>query len=139
MGERTGYRIGDAARQLAVSVDTLRYYERIGLLPAVDRSASGVRVYRNRDLSRIRFIRRAQAMDFTLAEIADLLRLRERRGHARTAVRRMTRDKIREIDARIGALTSLRAELERLLAACPGDGRECPILAGLAGAGAAGG
>ena len=83
MGEDGGLSIGEVSHRLAIPVDTLRYYEKIGLLPAIHRSPSGRRVYSSRDLSRLRFIRRAQAMSFSLAEIAQLLQMRQDPQHAK--------------------------------------------------------
>ncbi len=126
-----GYRIGEVAKRLGMSVDTLRYYERIGLLPAVQRSASGLRYYGEHDLARLRFIRRAQAMDFKLAEIASLLELREAPQRSRPAVRALAEGKLAEIDARLAALAELRRELGELVSACARAGERCPILEGI--------
>ena len=71
------YRIGQAAEALGLSVDTLRYYEKRRLLPPVSRNNAGIRVYGDRDMSRLKFIRRAQKMDFSLDEIGQLLSMRE--------------------------------------------------------------
>ena len=92
------YRIGDVTKLLGISADTLRYYEKIGLLPAINRAVSGIRVYYERDLSRLRFIRRAQKMKFSLKEIAELLKMREDPQHARDEVRMLTRTKLSEIE-----------------------------------------
>ena len=131
MKARTGYSIGDVAQRLSTSADTLRYYERIGLLPRVARTRSGRRAFDDGDLARLRFIRRAQVMNFTLAEIAALLELRDRRGRSKAAVRAMARIKLREIDDRVAALVALRDELKTLVEACPGPDSDCPILRGI--------
>lgn len=133
MGKRATYRIGDAAALVGASVDTLRYYERIGLLPRLARAPSGARVFDDRDITRLRFIRRAQAMNFTLAEIGALLELRDRPRRPKAAVREMAHAKVREIDERVNVLLALREELSGLVGACPGKGVECPILAGIEG------
>ena len=65
------YRIGDVTKQFNVTADTLRYYEKIGLFPNVSRTTAGVRQYNDKDLSRLRFIKRAQYMNFSLDEIKD--------------------------------------------------------------------
>lgn len=124
----TGYRIGEISERLGVSIDTLRYYEKIGLLPTVARSASGIRKYDDEDLARLRFIRRAQTMNFSLSEIAGLLKLRENPRQARDEVRELTRHKLAEIEARLNELDVLRAELRALLQRCEGARNGCPIL-----------
>ena len=133
MKKRAAYRIGDAAELVGASVDTFRYYEKIDLLPRLARAPSGGRVFDDHDITRLRFIRRAQAMNFTLAEIGALLELRDRPRRSKAAVRDMARTKVREIDERVDALLALREELSALVGACPGNGSECPILAGIEG------
>ena len=86
--------IGELASRSGVGVDALRYYERIGLMPRAQRSSGGQRRYADVDLARLRFIRRAQAMNFSLAEIADLLSLREQPGDVREEVRALTETKL---------------------------------------------
>lgn len=122
------YRIGEVTRRLGISADTLRYYERIGLLPKVARKAGGVRVYNDQELSRLRFVRRAQAMDFTLAEIKQLLALRTAPGRARTPVRRLTEQKLAAVEARLKELKTLRDELRLLVNLCTGAKDSCPII-----------
>ena len=131
MKNSTRYRIGDVAALVGVSVDTLRYYEKIGLLPRLARAASGAREFDDGDIARLRFIRRAQAMNFTLREITVLLDFRDRRGRSKSAVRAMARAKVGEIDDRVDALLTLRSELKSLVDACPGPDADCPILAGI--------
>ncbi len=131
---RRHHPIGEAARLTGLSPDTLRYYERIGLLPPVARDAGGRRRYSEADLARLQFIRRAQHMDFSLAEIARLLALREHPEAARAEARELTRAKLADIEARLAALTALRDELALLLRRCErGEGCGCPIVAGLEG------
>jgi DNA-binding transcriptional MerR regulator len=121
------YRIGEAAAQLGLSADTLRYYERIGLLPKVGRNG-GARRYTDQDLSRLHFVRRAQTMNFTLAEIADLLRMREQPQRARKEVRTLTANKLAEVEQRLKDLGHLRRELRLLVNLCTGAGKACPII-----------
>ncbi len=125
------YRIGEVARMLGLSVDTLRYYEKLGLLPPVARTGSGLRLYDERHLSALRFIQRAQAMDFRLAEIRTLLQLRTDPRSAKPAVRALARSKLADITTRLASLASLRDELESLLELCAASGEECPIISGL--------
>lgn len=122
------YRIGDLARLLGLGVDTLRYYEKIGLLPRVGRSAAGIRGYGEKEVSRLRFIRRAQKMGFSLAEIAQLLAMRDGPQHARDEVRTLTAAKLDEVEARLRELTLLRNELRLLLNLCRGATAGCPII-----------
>lgn len=122
------YRIGDLTRLLGLSADTLRYYEKIGLLPRVGRNASGLREYGERDVSRLRFIQRAQKMGFSLAEIAHLLAMRESPQQARDEIRTLTSDKLQEVELRLKDLTLLRDELRLLLNLCRGAKDGCPII-----------
>ncbi|RMG56134.1 MAG: heavy metal-responsive transcriptional regulator [Gammaproteobacteria bacterium] len=126
------YRIGEVSQRTGLSADTLRYYERIGLLPDVARTASGIRMYGERDLSRLNFIRRAQRMNFSLEEIGVLLRLREDPRHARDEVRALAERKLAEVEASLEELALLRNELSLLLNLCrQGDGSCCPIIEGI--------
>lgn len=125
------YQIGEVCHLLGLSADTLRYYEKIGLLTGVRRTASGLRRYSQSDVSVLRFIRRAQKMDFSLAQIADLLSMRKNPLQAREDVRRMTADKLEQIEERIEELDILRRELQLLLNLCRADADSCPIIKGL--------
>ena len=122
------YRIGDVAKELGLSADTLRYYEKIKLLPRVSRTASGTREYDDKDISRIKFIKRAQKMNFSLAEISDLLKMRENPQKVRDEVRQLTKDKLLEVDEHLQSLNTLRNELQLLLNLCQGAEQGCPIL-----------
>ncbi|MFQ6006305.1 MAG: heavy metal-responsive transcriptional regulator [Woeseia sp.] len=122
------YRIGEVTGKIGVSADTLRYYEKIGLLPAINRTASGTRAYLERDLSRLRFIRRAQKMRFSLKEIAELLKMREDPQHARDEVRKLTRSKLTEVEEYLDDLQFLRNELQLLLNLCVASEDGCPII-----------
>ncbi len=122
--------IGRLADAAGVNVQTVRYYERRGLVPAPRRTPAGYRQYDADDVSRLRFIRHAQDLGFSLREIGELLRLRVRRGAACDAVERKTREKIALVQQRIRDLQRLNRTLVRLADACaarrPTD--ECPIL-----------
>lgn len=126
--ERAQYRIGDIARLTGLSADTLRYYEKIKLLPPVHRTASGVRSYDERDVSRLRFIQRAKAMNFTLEEIGRLLEMREDPQHARNDVRELTHRKLEEVESHMKELDTLRRELTLLVNLCVGSKAGCPII-----------
>ena len=125
--------IGTLAKRAGVGIDTVRYYERAGLLAPSRRLASGYRRYTALELSRLRFIRRAQALGFTLNEVRDLLTLSAKRDVAR--VKRSAQSKLEDVDKKIAALQKIREGLATLVAACPGHGRaaDCPILQALGG------
>lgn len=122
------YRIGDVTAKLGLSADTLRYYEKIGLLPAVGRNGAGIRLYNDQDLSRLKFIQRAQQMNFTLAEIGELLKMRDAPQKARKRARELTAHKLTEVEARLAELKTLRNELALLLNLCAGGGKDCGII-----------
>ncbi len=124
----TQYRIGELSQRLGLSIDTLRYYEKIGLLPQVNRTASGIRLYNDRDLSRLRFIQRAQKMNFSLNEIKALLSMREDPQHARDEVRELTAAKLAEVQSHLQELDTLRRELQLLLNLCRASEDGCPII-----------
>lgn len=125
---RVEYRIGDVTRLTGLSADTLRYYEKIDLLPPVSRTASGIRVYTDKDISRLHFIQRAQKMNFSLAEIASLLKMREDPQRARKSVRELTSAKLTEVESRLNEITTLRNELQLLLNLCQASEDGCPII-----------
>jgi len=126
-----GLGIGQLAKRGGVGIDTVRYYERNGLLAPRARLASGYRRYGDVELARLRFIRRAQALGFTLREIKELLALSAQRDVGR--VKRSAQAKLVDVKARIVALERVRDGLAKLIAACPGHGRaaDCPILKAL--------
>ncbi|MBR9910267.1 MAG: heavy metal-responsive transcriptional regulator [Gammaproteobacteria bacterium] len=121
-------RIGDVATKLEISADTLRYYEKIKLMPTVHRSATGARLYSDKDLSRLRFIRRAQKMGFSLNEISQLLKFRVNPQSAKPRVRELALQKLEEIEDHLEELTTLRNELRMLTNLCSASGKECPII-----------
>jgi len=125
--------IGKLAKNVGIGAGTLRYYEQLGLLPPAQRTASGYRVYGAAAATRLRFIRRAQALGFSLEEVAELLALSDNpRARARD-VKRVTQAKIADIAQRIDALERMKQGLATLEANCSGHGHtgECPILAAL--------
>ena len=125
--------IGALAKRAGVGIDTVRYYERNGLLAPKVRLASGYRRYGDVELARLRFIRRAQALGFSLKEVQELLALSSRRDVAR--VKRAAQQKLADVENRIAELERIRDGLATLIAACPGHGRtaDCPILNALGG------
>jgi DNA-binding transcriptional MerR regulator len=127
----SNYHIGDIGKRLGFTADTLRYYEKIGLLKNISRTTSGIRVYNDKDISCLKFIQRAQKMNFTLAEIKDLLKMREDPQHARTEVRELSHRKLVEIETHLQDLTILRNELTLLVNLCTGSEEGCPIIEGI--------
>lgn len=126
-------KIGQVAKQLNLSVDTLRYYEKFGLLPNVGRDSGGIRFFTEKDLSRLKFIQRAQQMNFKLAEIKELLIMRENPQSAKDTIRMTTAKKLDQVDARIKELSTLKAELQLLINLCTGSEDGCPILENMGG------
>ena len=104
-------RIGQLAAHTGVPVRTIRFYEQAGLLPAPDRNAGGYRNYRDGAVVRLRFVRSAQALGLSLAEIAEVLRVRDYQGPPCTYVAELFDSHIRALDDRIEELTALRDEL----------------------------
>ena len=120
--------IGQLARQAGVPIDTVRHYERIGLLQPSVRLVSGYRRYGEMEQKRLRFIRRAKALGFTLEEIQDLLALSASRNVGQ--VRKAASGRLADVERRIAELARVRDSLRQLILACPGHGRaeDCPIL-----------
>lgn len=125
--------IGQVAAAADVTVQTIRYYERRGLVTAPRRTASGYRQYATDAVTRLRFIRHAQELGFSLHEVQELLELRVRDGAACDAVAHATRQKIDLIQQRMRDLRRIHRTLERLAAACAERKRTdaCPILEAL--------
>lgn len=122
------HKIGDVAKKTAVSVDTLRYYEKIGLLTDIQRTDAGLRLYSDKDISRLNFIKRAQRMNFSLEEIKKLLEMREDPQLACTEARQLTSNKLKDIEAHLEELSKLRNELTLLLNLCSASEDGCPII-----------
>ncbi len=122
--------ISQVATAADVNVQTIRYYERRGLFPTPRRTPAGYRQYTEDAVARLRFIKHAQDLGFSLQEIQELLGLRVRRGAACDTVERKTRQKIEVVQQRIRDLQRMKRTLEQLAAACtarrPTD--DCPIL-----------
>ena len=106
---------GQLARNCGVSPDTLRHYERVGVLPKAPRARSGYRQYPPEAQVRVMAVRRALALGFSLAELARIFRVRERGGAPCREVRRMAQEKLADIERRLVDLTSLRDDLRELL------------------------
>ena len=124
-----GMTIGLAAKTAGVPATTLRYYEREGLLDAPVRTAAGYRVYDDQAIERLRFIRAAQAVGFTLDDIRTLLQLdsQESCGDVQTLLER----RIGEVDRKMAELKYVRTALGKALKECKNSDRDCPILISL--------
>lgn len=130
-----GMTIGTVAGAAGVNVPTVRYYERRGIIPEPPRTPSGYRQYDEAVVDRIRFVKRAQDLGFTLEEIEELLGLRVNDPRACAAVEEATLGKLRSVDQKIAELERLRSVLRTLVRSCddrqPTD--DCPVLAMLEG------
>lgn len=124
-----GMTIGKIAAEADVAIDTVRYYERAGLLPEPPRRASGYREYPAETVKRLRFIRRAKALGFSLPEIGELLDLSSSSADVRK-VKNAAQSKLKLLDEKIAELTRVRDGLQKLVKHCPGHGKadNCPIL-----------
>lgn len=125
--------IGAVAKRVGVAIDTIRYYEREGLLPEPQRRASGYRSYDDSTITQLRFIRRAKDLGFTLEEIRELLALSADRARGVKAVKQRAQQRLAAIEQRIAELQRVRDGLAQLVESCPGHGRpeDCPILRAL--------
>lgn len=127
--------IGQVARQAGVGVETVRFYERQGLLEEPQRRASGYRQFEQEAVAVLRFIRRAKELGFTLKEIKSLLELRLDTSATRNDVRQQAQAKVADMDAKIADLQRMRDVLQKLISKCHGGGSitGCPILEALQG------
>lgn len=123
-------KIGSVAEAAGVEVSTVRYYERRGLLAEPPRTSAGYRQYDESAIDRIRFVRQAQNLGFTLEEIEELLALRVEHPSSCGVVEEATRAKLRSVEAKIRELERLRGVLARLVRACESKEatEECPVL-----------
>ena len=121
--------IGKLATAAEVGIDTVRFYERAGLLRRPQRTPSGYRLYVESDAARLRFIRRAKALGFSLEEVAELLRLNDGGGR-RGAVRAVAGRRLKEIEQKLADLSRMRDTLRTLIDHCHGDGplTGCPVI-----------
>lgn len=124
--------IGEAAGRTGVPVKTIRYYERIGLLPPALRTEAGYRVFDADALRALRFLKAARALDFSLGDCRVLLALAADPARASADVKDLARRHLAGISSKITALQGMQATLGALVEACCGDSRpDCPILDGL--------
>lgn len=123
-------KIGEFAERAGVNVQTVRYYERRGLLPEPNRTESGYREYDERDLQRLRFILRAKGLGFTLSEVGDLVALRVDPERSAEEVRERALAKIEATTAKIRDLRRIREALERVVTSCEAHGspEQCALM-----------
>ncbi len=114
----TGLIIGDLARRTGTKVETIRYYERIGLLPKPGRTGGNYRSYENEHLELLSFIRRARDLGFSVDQVRDLLGLANQRDRSCEAVDAIARHHLAEIERKIKDLNALRDELADLIGSC---------------------
>lgn len=125
--------IGQAAERSGVSSKMVRHYESLGLLPRIGRTESGYRQYAEKEVHTLRFIRRARDLGFSMAEIAELLKLWQNRRRASADVKRIALSHVADLDRRMEEMAAMKRTLERLAGCCHGDERpDCPILDELA-------
>lgn len=122
--------IGEVAKRTGVTVETVRFYEKQGLIVTPQRSRSGYRQYPAETVKRVRFIQRAKEVGFTLKDVGELLALRREPGTSCAEIKLRATQKIEEVDQKIQDLNRIRDALGRLIMKCSGRGalRECPIL-----------
>jgi len=129
------YKIGKAASLAGVNKETIRYYERRNLIPEPDRMDSGYRLFSQRHVDQIRFIKRAQELGFTLSEIDDLLNLKVDKGTSCSDIKHEAEQKYQDVVSKIEDLTRIKHTLTELIDSCSGNGPkgDCPILKALEG------
>ena len=125
----TALRIGELAEQTGCKVETIRYYESVGVLPAPARNAGGHRRYTVEHLKRLNFVRRARFLGFSLVEVRNLLHLADERGQTCAEVEGLARAHRNEIRAKIKDLRALEEVLKNMVESCAGGTLpDCPII-----------
>ena len=128
--------IGKAAKLSNLTVKTVRYYGDIGLVTPAGRSDSGYRLYTDPDIAKLSFVGRARRYSFSIDQCRELLDLYEDEQRPSSVVKKITLEKIAEIDSRLHELQELRDELQHLAGSCHGDSRpDCPIIGKLSNSG----
>ncbi|TYP93605.1 MerR family transcriptional regulator, mercuric resistance operon regulatory protein [Fodinibius salinus] len=131
----TTYKIGDVAKRADVNKETVRYYEKRDLIPKPDRRRSGYRIFTQRHIDQIRFIKRAQQLGFTLSEIKELLELRMNANTTCPEIKSEAQEKYRDVREKIEDLRRIQKTLTDLIDSCSEEGPvgDCPILEALEG------
>lgn len=126
---RTMYKIGEIAKQVGLGAETVRYYEQIGVLHAPERAQNGYRLYDGEHLKRLRFIKRARELGFSLDKVRSMLSLADDKNMTCRSVRRIAEDHLSEVRRNIADLQAMERLLAAAVTPCPGDdSRSCPIL-----------
>ena len=126
------FQIGEAAKRSGVSAKMLRHYESLSLLPKVNRTESGYRQYTASDVHTLRFIKRSRDLGFSMAEIAELLKLWQNRRRSSVDVRRIAAKHVDELNRKMAEMEAMKRTLDHLIKGCVGDHRpDCPILEAL--------
>jgi Cu(I)-responsive transcriptional regulator len=128
-----GLTIGRLAKQVGLGIETVRFYERQGLIEPPPRTESNYRIYPQEEVARLRFIKKAKSLGFTLNEIKELMFVRHDPHATKADIKDRTLAKIKDIEGKIADLTRIKAALEHLASSCDGHGSldECPILEAL--------
>lgn len=127
------FNIGQAAAQSGVSAKMVRHYEALGLLPTVQRTDAGYRQYGEKEVHTLRFIHRGRTLGFSMAEIAELLKLWQNKQRASADVKRIALAHVADLERRIAEMETMRQTLQQLAHCCQGNNRpDCPILSELA-------
>lgn len=128
--------VGQAATKSGLPVKTVRYYADIGLVKPLGRSDAGYRIYGDAEISKLTFIRRARAFDFSIEDCRELLGLYQDKSRSSRDVKAMALKRLEQIDDKLQELNKLRDELARVAKECRGDNRpDCPILNSFSAAG----
>lgn len=129
------FKIGEVASRAKVNKETVRYYEKRNLIPEPDRRRSGYRIFTQRHIDQIRFIKRAQELGFTLSEIKELLELRVDEDTTCSEIKSEAQEKYRDVVKKIEDLQQIKETLIDLIDSCSGEGPKghCPILGALEG------
>lgn len=125
--------IGQVAKQTSLSVETIRFYERQGLIEKPARKGSGYRQFGQQDIERLIFIQQAKSLGFSLSEIKSLLSLRADPDTTTGDIKQLAQSKLEDIEAKIKMLKGMKRSLKSLIDMCPGQGpkKDCPILEAL--------
>jgi MerR family mercuric resistance operon transcriptional regulator len=132
MGAAGGIGIGALSKHTGTNIETIRYYERVGLLPVPARTAGGYRVYATDHLKRLSFVRRARALGFSIGEVRTLLRLADERKRSCAEIRVVAAAHLEDVRARIADLRRMERVLKATVARCAANQRaRCPVIEAL--------
>ncbi|MPW20452.1 Heavy metal-dependent transcription regulator 2 [Paraburkholderia piptadeniae] len=125
--------IGEVSSATGISTKMIRHYEGLGLLPRAIRTSSGYRQYSDKDVSRLRFIRRSRDLGFSLERVGELLELWQNRERSSRQVKTLAQTHMAELDGKLKELQEMKAAVDHLIQSCNGDDRpDCPIIDSLA-------